>query len=230
MINLIYQFVVSLLMSVVMLQISYFGGWQLGSSKWFSAINSSIIAFIVLLHTSLYWLSIDFLLYVWFWSSIGHFWIHAYVSKLTIAETRRFSLDEVWHLSNQLMIIFYLFTRYQSEKSVYLIHVFLFIIYVSLILFTYSSKKRWTYLVISELGTFIEFVFIFLLAPNVSLLSILPSAMVQVIFTWVVTFNNKIGRLLLLVDVAGCSFIGEFVILFFLHNNIFPNNLLYFKL
>lgn len=183
-----------------------------------ATIRTSMKIFFVAFHISLIWLEIDILLYLWFWYAMLHFWIHAKYAKYTIVETNKITWDEAWHFLNQSAVVYYMLTHdvdifhlkvYVSFVAIYLCLLFLFI----------SGVKR-AINPIYYLGSFMELYFIYSLSPS-SLPVFVASAFLHMGATWLITFENRAGRMLVNCDVAGCAFLAEFLTLYLIHNGIY---------
>jgi hypothetical protein len=179
-----------------------------------AAFRTIGLVIVVAFHVSMLHLTVSPLVYLWFWMVMWHFHVHLEVAFYTIPETRRATIDEAWHATNQTLATFYLWyhgLQYQYYGALMLLYyVFLYIGC------TYSEMRPVYYL-----GSPMEALFIMSLRPLPSLPSVLVPLCVQMGVTHMITYDNKPGRAFLRANVAGCTFLSEFFILYMVENNLY---------
>lgn len=217
-INLINELQAGVIISLVLFNLALYGGFKLGSSQWYLGINAAMISFIITFHGSLLWFEITPLLYLWFWLAILHFYIHAYNAKFTIVETKRVTYDEAWHFLNQSSVLYYMYTH--DIDRMYIEIYAGFIVTYLFLLVLFLDGYKWSIDPLYYLGSFMELYFIYTICPS-PLYEFLIAGILHMTATWIITFNNRLGRYLILCDIAGCAFLSEFLILYLVHNNIY---------
>lgn len=178
--------------------------------------NRFLLLYIFTIHLSFNFLNINIFLYFWFILSCLHYYIHEHITKLTIIETNKTSLDELWHIINPMFVMPYLYIN-KLRYDIYIICGLFYYIYVfKFIIYKKNAKELYF------IGSSVTAVFI-ILVENINFITGIILFMFQIYFSWIITFNNKFGRLLIKLNVAGCSFISEFIIIYLIYNKI--NNL-----
>lgn len=152
-------------------------------------------------------------MYIWFWMASLHYYIHHHKIRLTIVESKLITVDEGWHIVNQLLVAIYVlycelfahFVVYISIGSIYLVAVFF--------MFTRRSCIRIAYYT----GGLLTVIFMMLIEPVTNPIAMLTIIIIQTFFQWVITYRNKFGRKLISYNIAGCAFISQQLILFYIY-------------
>lgn len=183
--------------------------------------NCFLFLYIILIHISIYFLSINIFLYVWFILSSLHYYIHTHHVKYTIVETNKVTFDEYWHILNPIMITLYLYKN-NLRYDIYVIGATIFYIY----LFYFINNNKYNKQVFTVGGT-LTALFISLINGNdiftinkIDIFQGFLSFLIYIFFSWKSTSENIIGRTLLKSNIAGCAFISEFLLLYYKHNKL----------
>lgn len=194
------------------------------SSNHESGLWYSICLLIGTFHLSLLKYEISPLLYIWFWMALMHFIIHGFDIYWTIMKNVKFTVDDLWHFGNQCMAGFYL-TQTPSNEFTTKIYFASVILYLA-ILFTWVLKgdsaakalKTFTPPFIYYFSALLEPLFIFTLEPWNWLYMI--GLFFFFLVTYIITIDHPIGKQFVYGNVAGCAFMGEFSLLYLMHNHL----------
>lgn len=219
-INIVNEVQTGILVLLVITNLAVMNGLSIGTKQWARGIKLFSALTIFGFHASLYYMKVDWLLYYWFWSSMIHFWIHAFYAKFTIVQSGRPSFDEIWHFVNQLSVAAYMVIRKMDPIYYHLYLTFICIYFVLMTLFLWGYK--WPTKPVYYLGSLMEYYFIYTLRPY-SIVYLIPGFLVHTFVTWAITFNNPVGKFFILSNIAGAAFISEFFTLYFCFNDIYDS-------
>lgn len=188
------------------------------SKGWPSSIKFVALVLTILFHLSLFYYTITPFLYCWFMSSILHFYIHAYESRETIVKSGKYSIDEVWHLSNQLSCLYYMHSNNIDNLYIYIAFLIADVTMLTIGLFGCYFNNLLYYL-----GSFMAAFFIFSLNPNYDITYLVIFFTCYYFVVTIITFDNFIGRRLIILNIAGNAFISEAAMVYLLHNKFYDN-------
>jgi hypothetical protein len=180
---------------------------------YFLGPNNFLKLYIFLFHISLLFYSINILTYTCCILSGIHYYIHTYKNRKTIVETKKASYDEIWHLINQLLVFYYIYKNDLKIKFYLLIE----LIYFTLLIFSLFNKNYIK--VLYYFGATLAVIFMLVIDPLNIFVSLFLLSL-QMIPTWLITSKNKKGRLLIKMNAAGCAFISESLILYYITNKL----------
>lgn len=165
--------------------------------------------------------------FLWFWLVLAcvHFEIHRTYAKDPIFKVQRVSYDEGWHAVNGLCVLLYLHTFSYPNRFVIFLTMYLF--NESMVLFCLLQKHKatwWLFHIIYYCGAFQTFLFITLSNPLTEwslfrVIGHLVSLATYMGVVWVTTWDNMYGKLTWKMNIAGCAFLSEFFVLFWLHSS-----------
>lgn len=187
-----------------------------GSKEWDKSVTHVALIITAFFHFFLIYYQTTPLLYFWFISSMVHYFIHSHKVRRTIVESKDYMIDEVWHLSNQLLSVYYMYTNNASYPCIVIHFTALSVYFFFLALKAYGIAFNGTMYI---LGSFLAPFFIFSLRANYSLY-LLPFIILHTSISACITYKNPLGRRLLLLNIPGASFISEAIVLHLLHNNL----------
>lgn len=190
--------------------------WILSGEKDIDRHNLSFFsALTIFYHISLFYLNTTPLLYFWFWYSIGHYLIHIREPR-TIAESQKLSYDEIWHFVQEHIVLYYLY----SNGRPYEYYLCTLIVYY-LLFFAAVYNERFISALYFWAST-MTIVFLISLRDNGDYFTLsIPFIIIHLLTSWVVTRNNTIGRLFLDVNIAGCTFTSEAIMLYLAYNGVY---------
>jgi hypothetical protein len=186
------------------------------SKGWSPSIKTVAAIITVLFHFSLLYYNITPFLYFWFMSSILHFYIHAYKSRKIIVESDGYTVDEIWHLSNQLSCLYYLYSNNLDGITIYVVFLAMDLTMLIAGLFGYYFNKLLYYV-----GSFMAAFFILCLRPNYDATYLTVFFVYYYFAVTIITFDNMIGRRLIILNIAGNAFISEAIMVYLLHNKAY---------
>lgn len=190
--------------SVLLLSLTQIVMWSKGvksfeCKSWSDSVKCTSALITFAFHGFLMYYKTTPLLYFWFIFSVLHFFIHAYKARKTIVESNEFTSDEIWHLINQLFCLYYMYSRDVPVLNLRLYGGFLclYFILLSACAAGYSFNTPLYYL-----GSFMATFFVFSLKPNYDPynISFFMSSYYFVVVS--ITYNNRVGRRLTLLNIA----------------------------
>jgi hypothetical protein len=188
------------------------------SKNWSRSINYVVILLVLGYHISLFYFEVNWIIYLWFISSMIHYYVHAYNARKTIVESGKFTFDELWHFINQLCCVYYMYEYDVNKYHVYLYLVFLTFYFVMLSASFFGIMLNGP---LYYLGSFMAAFFIFSLRPSYILNNLLFFFTSYYLIVTIITFDNAVGRRLTLLNVAGTAFISEAIVLYLVYNGVY---------
>lgn len=188
------------------------------SELWAHSANQFAVIMMLTYHISLFFLNIELYIYLWFIFSMIHYFIHAYRARQTIIESGKYTIDELWHFLNQLVCQCYLYIHSVNPTYTFIYACCLtcYIIMFTMRFWGIKLNKPLYYL-----GSSMAIFFLYSLRPNSSLYGIILYVLIYFPVVHIITFKNMIGSQLILINIAGCAFISEAIVILALHNNLY---------
>lgn len=169
----------------------------------------------VIYHLSLLYLKTTPLLYFWVCNAIFHYLIHIREDR-TIAESKILAIDELWHFTQQNIVLYYLYSNGRPYQYYF---AFMMVYYA---LFYLSTKYKQFISPLYFWASTMTVVFILSIRDNGPYLWLaLPFFIVHIFTSWVITYSNTLGRIFLDVNIAGCTFMSEAILLYLMYNGIY---------
>lgn len=188
------------------------------SKLWSKSINQTYFLITVVYHVSLLYLECNLFLYYRFTLSILHSYIHAHFARTTIVQSNKYTFDELWHFTDQFGSFCYMWVHDLDYTWLYGCCLIVYLLLISLIRFNLKFNKTLYYL-----GSFMAAFFIFSLRPYYDAVYVLFFAVNYITVVTVITYDNWLGRRLILLNVAGNTFVAADILLYLHYNNVYDS-------
>ena len=155
----------------------------------------------------------------WFVFYYIHGFLHSTSCRITIVESNRATLDEVWHLFNAL--VWYLMIRKKGIDDIQ------WIVYYVILLCGFWMNFEYFNIFLYYYGATQTFLFNYSYTKNqtnvkkehVLVLPLHFQIFIHSLNAYIITFPNAVGNLLLDSNIAGCAFLSEYIMLTYFMND-----------
>lgn len=189
--------------------------------NWSRSINQTYILIAACYHISLLYLDCNLFLYYRFMLSILHSYIHAYFARTTIVQSNKYTFDELWHFIDQFGSFCYMWVHDVEYTWVYGVCLITYLLLISLIRFNLKFNR-----ILYYLGSFMAAFFIFSIKPYYNPVYLVFFIISYVTAVNIITYDNWLGRRLILLNIAGNTFIAADILLYLHYNHIYDSILI----